>query len=714
MNFFNNLKVKYKLFALVGIAVIGFTLIGLNAYRTMVKVEVNGQLYNDIIQQKDLLADVLPPPEYLIETYLTALQISNTANTAEIPTLIDQTKKLRKDYTDRHEYWDKELTDSQLRELFLKKSYEPAMEFFDILEKDFIPAIQRGDQAKAREIADGPLKKKYNLHRAAVDDVVKLTTQNSLEKEKEAAGIIFSSNFWLIGIGLIITVIFMAVGWLISNLISRPIGEISTKLEAISHGDIEQSFHYEGTDEIGRLAESFKSITGYIRGIADAANALAAGDISRKVDVRSDRDTLSKSLNGAVDSLQKLIAETEQLNSEALKGNINVRSNSSRFSGSYAQLLSGINQLLDAIAEPINEASGCLQKVARRDLTAQMQGAYQGEFAKIKESLNSALANLDEGMIQISEGAEQVAVAAGQISQGSQSLAQGASEQASTLEEVSANLQEISAMTKQNAANSQEARSLSSAAHKATEEGLANMSRLNTAVERIKHSSDSTVKIVKTIEEIAFQTNLLALNAAVEAARAGDAGKGFAVVAEEVRNLAMRSAEAAKNTAQLIEESVQNTMDGVVIHSDVSKNLGQIMTQIEKMAAVNAEIAAATEQQSDGVQQISAAFEQMNIVTQQAAANSEESASAAEELSGQSQQMLGLIGSFSISHKPGGAQPAFKRSAPAPMKFASPRNGAELLSKPVRKKPARSLSLDFEAESLIPFDSDSITVLKDF
>ena len=252
-------------------------------------------------------------------------------------------------------------------------------------------------------------------------------------------------------------------------------------------------------------------------------------------------------------------------------------------------------------------------------------------------------------MTQVAVGADQVASASNEISSGSQVLAQGASEQASTLEEVASSLQEIAAITKQNASNSKEARSLSDTAKNSTERGMKSMAQLSQAVEKIKVSSDSTSKIVKTIEEIAFQTNLLALNAAVEAARAGDAGKGFAVVAEEVRNLAMRSADAAKTTAQLIEESVTNTKAGVTFNAEVLANLEEINLQIEKVNVVVTEIAAASEQQSQGVEQINIAIEQMNGVTQQTAANSEESASAAEELSGQSQEMLSLISKFKLS-----------------------------------------------------------------
>jgi methyl-accepting chemotaxis protein len=179
--------------------------------------------------------------------------------------------------------------------------------------------------------------------------------------------------------------------------------------------------------------------------------------------------------------------------------------------------------------------------------------------------------------------------------------------------------------------------------------GVESMSRMSSAINKIKTSSDSTAKIVKTIDEIAFQTNLLALNAAVEAARAGDAGRGFAVVAEEVRNLAMRSAEAAKNTANLIEEAVKNSENGVVINTEVLKNFQDITEKINRVSQAVAEIAESSEQQDQGISQVNKAVEQLNQLTQQNAANAEESASAAEEMSAQSEEIRSMVAVFTLT-----------------------------------------------------------------
>jgi methyl-accepting chemotaxis protein len=241
------------------------------------------------------------------------------------------------------------------------------------------------------------------------------------------------------------------------------------------------------------------------------------------------------------------------------------------------------------------------------------------------------------------EGAEQVSSASGQVSAASQSLAEGATEQAAGLEETSSSLEEMSSMTKQNAENAGQANVLASDARKAAEGGATSMQRMVEAINDIQKSSDETAKIIKVIDEIAFQTNLLALNAAVEAARAGEAGKGFAVVAEEVRNLAMRSAEAAKNTANMIEESVKNSKNGVTISEEVRKALDGIVGGIAKTTDLVGEIAAASQEQAQGIDQVNTAVAQMDKVTQQNAANAEESASASEELSAQAEQMKGIV-----------------------------------------------------------------------
>jgi methyl-accepting chemotaxis protein len=257
----------------------------------------------------------------------------------------------------------------------------------------------------------------------------------------------------------------------------------------------------------------------------------------------------------------------------------------------------------------------------------------------------------------LSAGAEQTASAAGQVSSASQSLAEGASEQAASLEETSSSLEEMSSMTKRNTESAQKVKELGSQARAAGDTAVIDMQEMGIAMDAIKKSSDDIAKIIKTIDEIAFQTNILALNAAVEAARAGEAGAGFAVVADEVRSLAQRCAQAAKETAAKIEDAGLKSAHGVQISGKVAQSLQEIVGKARQVDELAAEVAAASQEQSQGIAQVNTAVSQMDKVTQSNAANAEESASAAEELNAQADalkdavsELLQLVDGRQASH----------------------------------------------------------------
>ncbi len=250
----------------------------------------------------------------------------------------------------------------------------------------------------------------------------------------------------------------------------------------------------------------------------------------------------------------------------------------------------------------------------------------------VTQSLNKVINGL-------SEGAEQVVSASGQISSASQSLAEGATEQAASIEETSASFEEISSMTKQNAQNAGRADTQMKEASQVIAQANNSMKELTLSMQEITRASEDTSKIIKSIDEIAFQTNLLALNAAVEAARAGEAGAGFAVVADEVRNLAMRAADAAKNTANLIEMTVKNVKDGSVLVSKTNEDFVRMAKTASSVAELVGEIAAASKEQSQGIEQVNNAMAEMDKVVQQNAASAEENAAASEEMNAQAAQM---------------------------------------------------------------------------
>jgi methyl-accepting chemotaxis protein len=279
----------------------------------------------------------------------------------------------------------------------------------------------------------------------------------------------------------------------------------------------------------------------------------------------------------------------------------------------------------------------------------------------ITKSITGPLNRVIDGL---HAGAEQVTSASGQVSSASQSLAEGSSEQAAAIEETSSSLEEMSSMTKQNAEHANQADTLMKDANLVVVKANASMTELTASMKDITKASEETSKIIKTIDEIAFQTNLLALNAAVEAARAGEAGAGFAVVADEVRNLAMRAAEAAKNTASLIEGTVKKINDGSNLVATTNEAFSEVAESAKKVGQLVGEIAAASREQAQGIEQVNKAVVDMDKVTQQNAANAEESASAAEEMNAQASQMMGYVNEM-LALIGGNIHKSDMRSAPA-------------------------------------------------
>ncbi|HGM7288397.1 TPA: methyl-accepting chemotaxis protein [Stenotrophomonas maltophilia] len=372
-------------------------------------------------------------------------------------------------------------------------------------------------------------------------------------------------------------------------------------------------------------------------------------------------------------------AEVARVIAQAAAGDLSGRIDATDKEGFFLQLAQQINGLLDANAGSIEQISGLLAALSQGDLTVRMHGDYQGVFARMRDDANATAAQLSEIVTRIKQSSRAISSAAGEIASGNSDLSRRTEQQAANLEETAASMEELTSTVRQNAEHARQANQLAIGAHGVASQGGEVVGQVVTTMSAIEASSKKIAEIISVIDGIAFQTNILALNAAVEAARAGEQGRGFAVVASEVRTLAQRSAAAAKEIKGLIDDSVGKVNDGSALVHKAGATMGEIVASVQRVTDIMAEISAASQEQSAGIEQVNQTVVQMDETTQQNAALVEEATAAARAMEEQAGHLSEAVSIFVVDEAETvvapriAAAPAPRAAAPAaPAPVASP------------------------------------------
>lgn len=692
------LTIRMRFTIILSILVIGFSLFGFATFKAMSTLNVNGPVYQRIVQGKDIIADVLPPPEYIIESYLVALQLAQAAAPAEVGALATRFQALKTEYQSRHEYWLNQSLEQELREPLVEHSFQSAQAFYNEAEQQFLPSIQAGDR-DAAQASLLKMRQSYEQHREAIDQVVKQATARNVKDEAQALNTLHTYKIVLAGIFIFSVSIAIILTFMVSRGILKSLKTAQDVAGAIARGNLDSIIDLHQQDEIGELLRSMKAIQdplnmfitdldnmakkhmeGWVKEQLDpskfsgrygkmvyevneliqsriAINRKLLGLVSQysKGDFSADMDILpgetiviTETMNNAKKTFLDVNNEIKMLVAACAKGDFSKRSDVAKFEFMFKEIMSNLNSLMETCDVGFNDVLHVANALAQGDLTQTIDKNYPGTFGEVVAGMNDIVKNLKTLVGDIQSSTDSINTAAKEIASGNNDLSHRTEQQAASLEQTAASMDELTSTVQHNAANAQQANRLAAEATDTANRGVEAVGNVVMTMNDINASSRKIEDIISVIDDIAFQTNILALNAAVEAARAGDQGRGFAVVAVEVRNLAQRAATAAGEIKTLIHDSLEKVEDGSKLVSQAGLRMEEIVTSIRGVTSMMAEITDASSEQSSGIEQVNQAIRQMDDVTQQNAALVEQAAAAAESLEEQAQNMVVIVSGFKV------------------------------------------------------------------
>ncbi|WP_419253319.1 methyl-accepting chemotaxis protein [Caulobacter sp. ErkDOM-YI] len=560
-------------------------------------VRVGGPLYEKVIEEKDLTADILPPPLYVIDAYLDAKLAFAAAGSTDLQAAEKEFAKHRAEYEVRLAHWQAIDFDPEVKSVLMGESNTQVQTVWTSADAMF-KALSSGDTASAAA-HEAQMTQAFEAHRAAVEAVVPVIAADQAKIEAAASTEEVKLLSLMGAVCLLLGGIIVGGVWAISRGVVRPVQAITSYMGQLAAGDYERSVPFAGRhDELGDMA---KSVAVFREGVLERRALRQEQDQERRqseVERQSNEDT-------------RLQAEQKR------------------------------DAAIDSLAQALDHLSA--GNVAYR-----LETAFAPEYEKLRGDFNAAASKLTASLGQIRQASSGVGSGASEIAQAADDLSRRTEQQAASLEQTAAALDEITSTVRQTADGARKANEIVVDTRRratATEQAVGAAVR---AVGEIESSSAQISQIIGVIDEIAFQTNLLALNAGVEAARAGEAGRGFAVVAQEVRALAQRSADAAKQIKVLISTASTKVSEGVGLVGQTGTALNDIMERVSQIAALVAEISASSQEQSTGLNEVNTAINQMDQMTQQNAAMVEQTTAAAHSMRGESGRLTQMVDQFNL------------------------------------------------------------------
>jgi methyl-accepting chemotaxis protein len=690
-----NLSIKAQLMGMVAA-----TIAILLAFATVVWIAVSAitTAADDMGNGKDVVADILPPPLYVLEAEMTVLQLQD-AKADEVQPLLAKLQSLKKDYDDRISFWSHESLNAEVKKVLLGEQKETADRFWDRALGEYAEAVKHGDSIRIHQQA-GELQKLYLAHRNGVDATVKIASIYADDTLKSLHNT-STREKWLVFILAVCGALLAALmGVMLTRKIGRLLDQATAVASNIAEGNLNSKIHVETQDEIGRLLisidtmqDSLIRIVSDVQRIVEAANsgdfsikldasthkgfakeianklnlltdtldgvfrdtirvtdALANGDLNQKVvkDYAGAYQQVKTSVNATASALNNVVADIQFIALSAAQGDFTSKLQLNGLHGYNKTLAELLNQLSDVTDIGLRDIMRVSKALADGDLTQKIYKEYPGLFGETRDGINSTVENLKKLVDEVKISVDSIDTASKEIATGNLDLSQRTEEQASSLEETAASMEVLTSTVKKNAENAAQANQLAQSASEVAQKGGSVVKQVVGTMSSINESSRKIVDIISVIDGIAFQTNILALNAAVEAARAGEQGRGFAVVAAEVRNLAQRSAAAAKEIKHLIGDSVNKVDVGTKLVDDAGKTMEEIVEAVKRVTDIMSQISDASAEQSLEIEQVHKGITQMDEVTQQNAALVEEAAAAAESLEEEAQNLTNSMDAFKV------------------------------------------------------------------